>query len=255
VSSPAPELVVRLPPQRPSWRNASLSTLVFIGSGMLFLLAFGAFWPMYLSKPFPTLDRYTHVHAAFGLAWMALLVAQPLAIRRGRMGLHRGLGRLAYVVAPAFVVSGVLLAHYRFAAMDEQTLASEAHFLYLPLHTAVLFALASGLGFYYRHRTALHARFMASTGLLLIDPVIARLLVFNLPRLPGPPSTYELVTFGLADLAFVALALCFRPKVQEFRPLWYFFGAMVVVHALWFTFAQTATWLAFARWFSALPLT
>lgn len=254
MSNPASDLAVSLPPRRPSWRTASLSAVVFIAAGMLFLLAFGAFWPMYLSKPFATLDRYTHVHAAFGLAWMALLVAQPLAVRRGRIATHRALGRVAYVVAPAFVVSGILLAHFRFAAMDEQTLASEAYFLYLPLHTAVLFGIAAGLGFYYRRQTALHARFMASTGLLLIDPVIARLLVFNFPRLPGT-TTYELITFAIADLAFVALVLGFRPNVQDARPLWCFFGVMVGVHALWFTFAQTATWSAFARWFSALPLT
>lgn len=254
MSSPAPDPVVCPPPRRPSWHSAPLSTPVVIGAGTLFLLAFGAFWPMYLAKPFATLDRYTHLHAAFGLAWMALLVVQPIAMRRGRLVLHRALGRVAYVVAPAFVVSAVLLAHFRFAAMDEQTLVSEAYFLYLPLHTAALFALASGLGFYYRRQTALHARFMASTALLLIDPVIARLLVFNLPRLPGA-TTYGLITFGLADLAFIALVLAFRPKVQDARPLWAFFGVMLLAHALWFTFSQTPAWLAFARWFSALPLT
>jgi hypothetical protein len=223
-------------------------------AGLLLALALGAFWPMYLSKPFVALDRYTHAHAAIGLAWMLLLVAQPLAIRHGWRASHRVLGRVAVLVATAFVVSGVLLAHFRFAAMDEPTLLKEAFFLYLPLHTAVLFALAAGLGFRYRRATALHARFMGATALLLVDPVIVRLLVFYLPALPGQ-TTYQFITFGLADIAFVALVLWFRPKAVDARPLWLFFGAMLTAHALWFTLAQTPAWLAFARWFRALPLT
>jgi uncharacterized membrane protein len=254
VPSRAPDLVTPAAPARAPWRDAPLPAPIAVVAGLLLVLAFGAFWPMYLSKPFVALDRYTHAHAAIGLAWMLLLVAQPLAIRRGRPALHRVLGRVAVVVAPAFVISGVLLAHFRFAAMDEQALLKEAFFLYLPLHTAVLFALAAGLGFHYRRATALHARFMGATALLLVDPVVVRLLVFYLPALPGP-TTYQVITFGLADVAFVALVLWFRPKAVDARPLWLFFGAMLTAHALWFTLAQTPAWLAFARWFRALPLT
>ena len=254
MSSPAPDLVARAAPARASWRDAPLPVPIAVVAGLLLVLALGAFWPMYLSKPFAAVDRYTHAHAAMGLAWMLLLVAQPLAIRRGRAALHRALGLVAVFVAPAFVISGVLLAHFRFAAMDEQTLVKEAFFLYLPLHTAVLFALAAGLGFHHRRATALHARFMGATALLLIDPIVVRLLVFYLPALPGQ-TTYQFITFGLADVAFVALVVWFRPKALDARPLWLFFGAMLLAHALWFTFAPTPGWLAFARWFRALPLT
>lgn len=252
--SPAPDLALRGAPVRPSWRDAPLPAPIAAVAGLLLVLAFGAFWPMYLSKPFVAVDRYTHTHAAIGLAWMLVLVTQPLAIRHARPALHRALGRVAVFVAPAFVISGVLLAHFRFAAMDEPTLLKEAFFLYLPLHTAALFALAAGLGFHYRRTTALHARFMGATALLLVDPVVVRLLVFYLPALPGE-TTYQFITFGLADVAFVALVLCFRPKAVDARPLWLFFGAMLMAHGLWFTLAPTPAWLAFARWFRALPLT
>ena len=254
MSNRVPDFAARVAAPRPTWRDAPLATPVAGVAGLLLALALGAFWPMYLSKPFAALDRYTHAHAAVGLAWMLLLVAQPLAIRRGRPALHRALGRVAVLVAPAFVISGVLLAHFRFAAMDEQTLVKEAFFLYLPLHTAVLFALAAGLGFHHRRATALHARFMGATALLLIDPIVVRLLVFYLPALPGQ-TAYQFITFGLADVAFVALVVWFRPKALDARPLWLFFGAMLLAHALWFTFAPTPGWLAFARWFRALPLT
>lgn len=236
----------------PAWDNVAVAVPVASIAAVLTVLAFGAFWPMYLAKPFSTLDRTTHVHAAIGLVWMLLLVAQPLAIRGGRVTLHRTLGRLAYVVAPAFVVSGVLLAHVRFAAMDARLFDGEARFLYLPMHTALLFALAAALGFAYRRQTALHARLMAATGLLLIDPVIVRLMVHYLPPLPF--AVYQSVTFGLTDLAFVGLVVWFRPAARDRRPLWALLSLMVAAHVLWFALAPTASWLAFARWFRALPL-
>lgn len=236
----------------PAWRQAAVAVPVASIAAALTVLALGAFWPMYLAKPFSTLDRTTHVHAAIGLVWMLLLVAQPLAIRGGRLGLHRAMGRVAYVVAPAFVVSGVLLAHVRFAAMDARVFVEEARFLYLPIHTALLFALAAGLGFAFRRHTALHARLMATTGLLLIDPVIVRLMVHYLPPLPF--AVYQSVTFGLTDLAFVGLVLWFRPPARDRRPLWALLAVLVTAHVLWFALAPTAAWLAFAQWFRALPL-
>lgn len=247
-------LPVGVSPARGSWRDAPLTAVVAITAATLLALAVGAFWPMYLAKPFAGVDRHTHAHAAFGVAWMLLLVLQPLALRAGRPAIHRALGRFGLLVAVAFAVSGVLLAHSRFAAMDEATLVREAHFLYLPLHTAVLFAVAAGLGVRHRRITALHARFMAATALLLIDPIVVRLLVFNLPLLPGQ-TTYQFLTYGLTEAGFVALVLWFRPRTADARPLWAFFGVMVIAHVLWFTLAQDPAWLGFVRWFRALPLT
>jgi hypothetical protein len=106
----------------------------------------------------------------------------------------------------------------------------------------------------HRHNTALHARFMASTALLLIDPIVARLLFLALPTLPGL-TTYQFVTFTLIDAAFVALVLLFRPSATRPAPLWAFFAVMLAGQALWFTFALTPTWFNFAVWFRSLPLT
>ena len=151
------------------------------------------------------------------------------------------------------MISGVLLAHFRFAAMDEQTLVKEAFFLYLPLHTAVLFALAAGLGFHYRRATALHARFMERPRCCSSIPSSCGCSCSTCRRCPARPRTSS--SRSLADVAFVALVFWFRPTAVNARPLWLFFGAMLLAHALWFTFAQTPGWLAFARWFRALPLT
>jgi hypothetical protein len=89
VSSRVPDFAARIAAPRLTWRDAPRATPVAGVAGLLLALALGAFWPMYLSKPFAALDRHTHAHAAVGLAWMLLLVAQPLAMRRGPAGTLR----------------------------------------------------------------------------------------------------------------------------------------------------------------------
>jgi len=58
---------------------------VAILSLSLLLLASVAFWPMYLSKSWSAIDRYTHVHAFFGTWWLPALIARRrLDLRKGR---------------------------------------------------------------------------------------------------------------------------------------------------------------------------
>ena len=74
------------------------------------MIALVAFWPTYLSKVTSS-SGYTHLHALTAAIWMMMLVAQPLAIRTRRLGLHRTVGRMSYAAAPLVVVSMLLLAH------------------------------------------------------------------------------------------------------------------------------------------------
>lgn len=222
--------------------------------GLLLVLALFAFWPLYLSRPFAEVDRYTHFHAAVALAWMLLLLVQPWLVRRRRLDLHRLAGRATWLVAPLFVLSGVLLAHFRFAAMDDRKFEAEAFTLYLPLHSVVLFALLYGLGLRYRSVPAAHGRFMVATALLLIDPVVGRVLYFHFPPLPAP-WLYQAITYGLVDLLALALVLSFRGPAPARRALAGMLAILVAAQALWFAFAPSATWLAFAAWFRGLPLT
>lgn len=218
----------------------------------LFLLVLAAFWPRYLGRPFRTVDGWTHLHAVLGLAWLGLLFAQPLLVRFRRIGWHRTLGRGSWLVALAFVASGVLVAHARFAAMDAPTFRAEAPWLYLPLFSAACFLLAFALGQRHRRNPPVHGRLMAATALLLIDPVLGRILFFHFPALPAP-WIYQAITFGLTDALAAFLLLSHRgPGRTALRGL---FVVLATAHLLWFTFAPSSSWSVFARWFRELPLT
>jgi len=90
-------------------------------------LTIAAFWPSYLSRPFAKIDGYTHAHATLGAIWLFLLLAQTFLIRTGKRDAHRALGKLSYLFAPLFFLSGLLLANFRFSRMAEAIFAKEAY--------------------------------------------------------------------------------------------------------------------------------
>lgn len=222
------------------------------GYVLLLVLAGFAFWPLYLSRLGTNIDRYTHWHAFLAVCWCSLLISQPLLIPAHRQ-LHRRLGAITYVLAPAFAIASLLLAHARFRAMELAKFHQEAAGLFLPLSAVFLFVVSYALAIYYRRTMALHARFMILTGLPMIDPVLGRILAFYFPAFPTP-LLIQAITFGLTDIIIVGLLL--RPHMSNRFQLAYGIPAALfpAAHVGWFTFAQGPAWLPFASWFRGLPL-
>jgi hypothetical protein len=162
----------------------------------LFVGALFAFWPPYLSH-LPNTDVNAHFHGIVAVIWCGLLIAPPLLIRTNR-ALHRRLGTFSKAVAPLFIVGAILLAHHRVRIMSEATFAVRAPSLYLGLAATVLFAASYLLALRYSRRQALHARFMISTGLTMIDPVVVRLFNFYTPTF-SHLLMYQVWEYGLTD--------------------------------------------------------
>ncbi len=219
----------------------------------LLAVAIFAFWPSYFSK-LSAATAYMHVHAVLMAAWMALLVAQALLIRGRNNALHRRLGRIAYLLAPAAVLSGILLAHSRFAALEPAAFVASARFLYLPFAGTVLFALTAGLAIRWRRTPPVHARLMIGTALTLIDPVVARILGFRFDPLPND-LFYPLIGYGITDALLLALVLADARDPRGRGVFAIMLVAFGLVHLGFFVWSGTHAWLRFASWFRALPLT
>ena len=213
-----------------------------------------AFWPLYLSRPFGSVDRYTHLHAGVGLLWLVLLIAQPAAVHARSFALHRMLGRVSYVLAPAFAVASLLLSHHRLASMDSGTFAAEGFWHYLPFYATAGFVLAYGSGLRFRRIPAAHGRFMLCTAIPLVDPVLGRLLAFYVPPLPSP-WLYQVVTFTVATVIAGLLVFSYRGAAAARRALVGYFVVLVFLQLGWFVIAPTALWLEAVRWFRGIPLT
>lgn len=220
----------------------------------LLLLAALAFWPMYLSKNWAEIDRYTHAHALLGTLWLLVLLVQPILILRGYRLRHRMVGGTSLFVALGFVLSSFLLTHFRVSRMTEAAFAKEGIHIYLPLAIAVLFATACVFGMRWRKSAPVHARFMFSTALMLVDPVLARIMFFYLPRLPSD-HLYQGITFALIAAVMVYLVNSLPPRTPGRS--WYrnYCLGTVAILALYFAVPYTDAWLAFSNWFRVLPLT
>jgi hypothetical protein len=164
------------------------------------------------------------------------------------------MGALSYVVAPAVVVSALLLAHQRFKPMSALVFLGEARNLYLPVSASVLFAIAYAGAIVYRRVMPLHASFMVCTALSMIDPIIGRILFFYLPPLPHP-IYYQVITYGLTDLILLRLIYAPGDDLHTRWALRTMFQLFVLTQVLWFTLAPSEWWMLFARWFRSLPLT
>lgn len=231
-------------------RPAATYRGVVLALGVLLALALLAFWPPYLAK-LPAGDFHVHVHAGLMLAWFGFLFAQPQLIRHGRRDLHRLLGRVSYLLVPVITLQSILLAHARFRVLDDATLQADGHFLFLPLSAAALFLLVWMLGVANRRRMTVHARYMLCTAVPLIDPVVARLLFFHVPPLPHP-LLYTVIGYGITDAILLLLLLREKPGSAERHAFAVLLALFAGTHLIWFSVGQTAGWLAFARWFSAL---
>jgi hypothetical protein len=226
------------------------------GFAVLSLAAVAAFWPGYLSRPLATIDGTTHVHAAVMAAWCALLVAQPFLVRRGRVRVHRALGKLSYVLAPIIVVTALRLTQLLLQDQPLEALREGARYVYLPVSGALLFGASYALAMRFRRRSALHARFMVGTALSFVDPILSRIMAFDIPAIDA--RLYQPITFALTDV--LLLVLIWRERRSGVVagnagagfPV--VLGLFAVAHLLWFTLATSDAWWHFVQRFAALRI-
>jgi hypothetical protein len=218
----------------------------------MLLIALISFWPSYLSQ-MGAQSAYTHLHAFLATCWILMLIAQPMLIRGRRRDWHRAFGRISYGLAPAILVSMILLAHSRIANVPAEAWPIRTYILWLQISLILVFALSYALAVVTRKDQAVHARFMICTAFTLIDPILIRLCFWIGPH---PTWNYQWLTFGVTDL--VILALIFSERHAK-RARWVF-PSMLVVFVLSqlpavLQWTGASTWQAFARWFQSLPLT
>lgn len=213
----------------------------------LLALALAGFWSSYVSR-LDTAGAVTHLHAGLMLAWFAMLFVQPWLVRTRRLDLHRRIGRLSYGLVPAIVATCLWLSQLRMSAATPQTFGFQSFILYLGVAASAMFLLFWGLAIRHRREPGLHARYMAGTALVLIDPALARLLL--LMQVPGP--LLQWISYGLV---FAILGvLLWRGRGWPGQRAFVVVGAVFALNlALLFVVPRAEAWQAFARFWGGLP--
>jgi hypothetical protein len=163
---------------------------MIIGIVLLIVLANVGFYKTYL-RHFPGFEDYVrpdgrqlhftwvmHFHGMMMIGWLLMLLVQPILILKGKIKLHRLVGKLSYVLAPLVLLTMYLVtsgALDRVVTPEEQA-AVVARRMALDVPAIIFFAILYILAIVYKHRTALHSRFMVSTAFMLISPPLSRVL-------------------------------------------------------------------------------
>ena len=189
---------------------------------LLLIIAVVGFYPSYFSVLGET-DAAHHFHGVLATAWMLLLILQSWLMRRRHFSAHRTIGRVSLVVAPLFVASGLLVIHVMVSSSNGFSKAFGARFAFVDLLAIGYFAVAYALAIHHRRNMALHARFLASTAILVLPPALARALQF----IPGLDSVIPSVnaSFLISELIVAALLVVDARRSGPLLP----YSALLVV--------------------------
>jgi hypothetical protein len=226
----------------------------FEASGYHFIalaaLALLGFWPTYFSKFFNgTADFkfYFHFHATVITLWVALLITQPILIRRKQLKWHRLIGKFSYILIPLIFISVILVAHSRHSASEKNL---DIQF-FVPFKDLVILATAYSIAIINRHNIDLHARGMIVCGLVFIEPALSRFIDYAIAPFPTAYFLTISIVFSLL------IVLIFLERNQK-RGRWIFpmtLGLYIFMHAIILFEVHIAPWVTFSKWFAALPLT
>jgi uncharacterized membrane protein len=217
----------------------------------LLLLAVAAFWIPYVT-PLNTHSRYVHFHVVTMVVWMGLVIVQPLLMRAGRMDWHRTMGKTTYLLMPLVVVSGVLLAHHRISQPGQLDQPGMLSLLVIQLFSPLVLAAFYALALANKRAPAVHARWMLATALLLIDPIVARVLMFHIPTaIDAADWLGPLLAMGAA----AGMSMHDRRAANARHVFPIALTVLAIQLALFYTLGHSAFWKRFAHAFIALPLT
>jgi hypothetical protein len=185
-----------------------------------------------------------HFHGAMMMSWLIMLIVQPFLIKYGKYKTHRTLGKLGYVLAPLVCYSLFVITEMRYlrnaADISESTALAG---LAIDIPDILIFGLLYALAMINRHQSGIHARYMAGTAILMINPSLGRVL-FVL----GATSPIIVVIFNLLEpLGLLLLFINLRKRIN-IKP----FLIMVILVATrvrCFACQTTIWWQKFATWF------
>ncbi|WP_196140510.1 hypothetical protein [Aliikangiella sp. G2MR2-5] len=218
----------------------------------LIMLLYVAFWPSYFSV-FNRLSIALHIHGATSTLWLLLVVVQSWLVHNGNRKLHKKIGLASFVVFPCFL-AGLFLVMYN-NGVGLANNPDPARIVLGPAFSAVSAIVIITVSYHYffalktRNNFKLHAGYMLSIPVLLIEPVTSRL--FNL-YLPGFQFSGE----NLDNLDNASYAYYLSISLAILLTLWLYmrnrrFGMPFLFTAIMFLVQCIAyTWIGKMQWWS-----
>lgn len=259
-------------PQRPDMlsgtpRAHSIDRWIFVAMAAWFIvIVLIGFIPDALGKiaavkagthpPFPPI---LHVHAVLMGSFLLLLLAQSVMMATGRSALHKRVGIAAFVLVPALVVVGMILAptiyhqawdgaHHgppQVQAMLAPVIPRLENILLLQMHAGILFAIFMTMALWARtSNSGFHKRMIFLGTAVPLGASIDRM--WWLPNtLPASPAGTDLYILVAAIGPLLVWDIIRNRRVHEAYLVWaaIYLPASLVMYKLW----DTPLWHATAR--------
>lgn len=218
------------------------SFYVRMGFVLIFLI-FAGFVP-FIKMRYDTggsMSQLFMVHGIFTLGWFVLFTYQASLVSLGNIKRHMTLGKASVVLAIAIVITGLLMMQDAFdRGSNGGTPFTQDHFILLPFMDVVLFVIFYSLAFINRHKADTHKHYMLLTGIVIMDPAVARVamtigfmplgMVFHFGLLAAV-ALYDRKTYGSIHTA---------TKVGLF--------GLVSLYGTIFLVGPTQEWAKFVHW-------
>ncbi len=230
------------PPERRRgiYRNAS------VYFSLALLVAIIGFFPSYFAKLRDT-DGVHHFHGIMASVWMVGLITQSWLMRQGRIAAHRRLGKLSLLTAPLFVVSGIWVVHVMLTNSDEASRAFGARLAFIDVITMCYFSVAYSLAIYHRRETRLHARYMASTAILVLPPALVRLLGTYFPGLDSFEAALH-ASYFVCEVIVAILLLDDYRRGSPIGPYVWLLSILTFQHLSFMLSPRWWWWTGFISW-------
>jgi hypothetical protein len=225
---------------------------VTIGYSFILLLAIAllGFWNSYFSRIFNsnyTTEFYIHFHACIALAWILILIAQPLLISKGKIVEHRLVGRISFVVFPVLCISILLLAHHKNASSFPESIKS----LFIPFKDLCLLLIAYVSAVVVNKYSRWHYQWMIVTGIVFIEPALVRAISF----VANGSGLSFYFTIALIYLLLVFLGIGEWRKGKGISCYPFILVYYLICHYIILFEIDIELWSSFASWFLSLPIT
>jgi hypothetical protein len=240
ISTPAVAVADRRATTRPRPRPRFY---VGLAAFMVAIVVVG-FWPSYfgpLLRGNVTRPLVIQVHGIIFVGWMALLVAQVLLAARGRVDLHRKIGRFGIVYGCVVLAMGIVagpaasMIHIR---AGEWTRDQGAGFLLTTFGDMLLFGSLFAAAVAYRRRPEIHKRLMLAATVALLFAAVGRMKFLE-------PQPLLAAAVWLSPL-FVGMAHDWMTR-RRVHSVYIIATVVLFLGALRVLFAESAMWLAIGR--------
>lgn len=195
------------------------------------------FWIPYFSQ-FPHFDvsitSAVHAHAILLFIWLALLIAQPIAIQRRAFKTHRVLGRASYGLVPLIVISAIAMVWKEYnenvAAGAKASTAGLDEFVSSTQLVLLVTVYAAAIVSIWKRDVAAHMRYMVCLALILLPPGLARVFGYWFGM---SQAVSQAICFVLIDTCLIGLILLDWLHERVSRPYINVLGIYLAIEAIW----------------------